>query len=59
MIKFQFNGNKVTHNAHELILDNKLSVDEVCEFVTYYSKLGRWWGFHYNSNQPVEIIVLK
>jgi hypothetical protein len=59
MVKFQFKGKKVTHNAHELILENKLSVDEVCEFVNYYSKLCRWWEFYYNSNQPVEIIIFK
>ena len=58
MVSFKFKGKNVTHNANELILESKLSVDEVCELVSYYSRLSRWWEFYYNSNQPVEIIQM-
>lgn len=55
MVRFQFKGKQVTHDAHELILKNKLSVNEVCDLVIYHSSLSRWWEFYYNSNQPRQV----
>jgi len=56
MVKFSFKGSKVTHNANQQILKNKLTIDEICDLVSYHSKLSIWWEYNYNSNQPVKVI---
>ncbi len=59
MIKFKLSSKGVEHNLMDLFPNHGMSPDEICDFVTYHSKLSRWWKYKYNSEQPVEIIRLS